>query len=215
MSIASNGIAPLRLNLFPFAPINRYICAMYFSMTSLATVGFGDIVPRNHAERIYCMVRCNAAGRAEPRRAAAFDVPQPTATSRLCAVLFPRCAPPSSSCTRHASRARMHTGGVQDARGCGCGCVRRRWCVPTDSARLDLGHTQIMMAFGGACYGFVIGTVTSLVTQVSRPGTVSQTAWCPARARYPAGGAATAGVSGRSTRTSARTTRRWRRCSRT
>jgi hypothetical protein len=77
VSIASNGIAPLRLNFFPFAPMNRYICAMYFSMTSLATVGFGDIVPRNHAERIYCMVRCNAAGpgRAAPcrcvRRAAA------------------------------------------------------------------------------------------------------------------------------------------------
>ncbi len=32
-------------------------------------------------------------------------------------------------------------------------------------------YCMIMMAFGGACYGFVIGTVTSLVTQVRpRPG---------------------------------------------
>jgi hypothetical protein len=33
--------------------IHRYVNALYFSFTTMITVGFGDIVPKNIYEKIY------------------------------------------------------------------------------------------------------------------------------------------------------------------
>ena len=142
VSIASNGIAPLRLNFFPFAPMNRYICAMYFSMTSLATVGFGDIVPRNHAERIYCMVRRNAAGpsRAVPLRSTCRSRPPRAVFVTFCFRAVPRPAAAARgmlrarACTRVVySRARF---AVAVAVACAAAGVSR----PTRLGSTRLGH---------------------------------------------------------------------------
>merc|ERR1719478_95843 len=37
------------------SPFDRYICAVYWAITTTATVGYGDFVPTTNAERIYAM----------------------------------------------------------------------------------------------------------------------------------------------------------------
>ncbi len=200
VSIGSNGIAPLWLN---FDPIRSY------EQVHLRHVLLHDIARHRRVRRhraaqprrahlLHGALQRHGPSRAVPLRSTCRSRPPR-------AVFVPfwfRAVPRPAAAARGMLRARMHTGGVQDTRARLRLRLRAPLLVCPDSARLGstrLGHTQIMMAFGGACYGFVIGTVTSLVTQVSRHGMVSRTgmvsrhgmvsrpAWYPTRHGIPPG----------------------------